>query len=54
MEDLEDSEIQFSEWTESRDFELMDTEDGLIEEKAKEQDSLTTSTILVQEHRAEG
>lgn len=27
MEDLEDSEIQFSEWTDSLDDELMETED---------------------------
>lgn len=32
MEDLEDSEIQFSEWTDSLDDELMETEDRTTQE----------------------
>lgn len=53
MEDLEDSEIQFSDWTESGDFELMDTEDGSVEKQPNDQ-SIPTAIADRLEERIEG
>lgn len=53
MEDLEDSEIQFSEWTESGDFEFMDTEDGDVQQLPNDQ-SFPTAIADKLEERIEG
>ena len=45
MEDLEDSEIQFSQWTDSLDDQLMETEDPLTQENIQ----LNTTRVLERE-----